>query len=59
MKLLRSALASSFELFMAIRETKFRMMPMLLQKMLTPDIKHSSFLGNQADSFDGTAERKM
>lgn len=34
-------------------------MPLLLQKMLTPDMRHSSFFGNQTESFDGIAERKM
>lgn len=60
-KLLRSLdmFVKSLELFMAISEMKFKMMPPLLQKMLTPDMIHSSFFGNQAESFDGIAERKM
>lgn len=44
---------------MTIRDMKLRMMPLLLQKMLTPDIIHSSFWGNHALSFDGMADRKM
>lgn len=35
------------------------MIPLLLQKMLTPEIINSSFCGNQALSFDGIADRKM
>lgn len=54
MKLLKSldTIVMSPELLIVINEMKFKIIPLLLQNMLTPDMKHSSFLGNHADSFD-------
>lgn len=59
MKFRKSRDRKSLELLITIKDKKFKTIPAFVEKMLTPLMIHSSFLGNQAESFDGTADKKI